>query len=117
AELAVSGDDPEASGPAWETKAWREIRARVARRRAAREPVARVDTRVDAAPLPATLGGDTAADSAGGEGSAEEWLGAVQSSLTPIGGSPPAVLRVRLCYRKIGPARFIGTRELTTVFF
>jgi radical SAM-linked protein len=41
----------------------------------------------------------------------------VPSSLTPIGGSPPAVQRVRLCYRKIGPARFIGTRELTTVFF
>ncbi len=51
AELAVPGDDP--SAPTWETKAWREIRARVAERRAPapRPPAA------DTVPPPATLGG------------------------------------------------------------
>src|SRR5262249_29251884 len=30
--------------------------------------------------------------------------------------SPPAVQRIRLRYRKVGPARFIGTREIGNVF-
>jgi radical SAM-linked protein len=52
----------------------------------------------------------------GGEGNAEEWLGAVQSALTPTAPASPAVQRVRVGYRKIGPARFIATRELGTIF-
>jgi radical SAM-linked protein len=50
-----------------------------------------------------------------GEGNAEEWLGAVPSSLAPSSVAPAAVQRLRFRYRKVGPARFIGTRELTTV--
>ncbi|TMA39763.1 MAG: TIGR03960 family B12-binding radical SAM protein [Deltaproteobacteria bacterium] len=112
AELAVPSDanDPL---PAWETRMWRQIRTRVAERR----PAGSLRGGVDAAPLPAeiAIGGDGAAD-AGGEGNAEEWLGAVPSSLAPASVGPPAVQRIRLCYRKVGPARFIGTRELGTTF-
>jgi radical SAM family uncharacterized protein/radical SAM-linked protein len=119
AEQAVprTNDDPQ---PAWETRMWREIRSRVARRKVAGAPAVAHRPAVAATPLPATLAG-TAPAAAGeldvaGEGNAEEWLGAVPSSLTPATGVPPPVQRVRLRYRKVGPARFIGTREMTTVF-
>jgi radical SAM family uncharacterized protein/radical SAM-linked protein len=113
AELAVPrepGDD----GPAWETRAWHEIRRRVAERKAARlRPAA-----VGEAPMPASLAGAASAGPvAAGDGQAEEWLGAVPSALAPGTPAPPAVIRVRLRYRKVGPARFIGTRELGNVFF
>jgi radical SAM family uncharacterized protein/radical SAM-linked protein len=116
AELLVPNENPEDPLPAWETRMWRGIRARVAARRAAREPV--VPHRVDAAeaPLPATLGDGGGSTVAGGEGNAEEWLGAVPSALTPATPSAPAVQRIRVRYRKVGPARFIATRELGTVF-
>jgi radical SAM family uncharacterized protein/radical SAM-linked protein len=117
AELVVPATDA-AIGPAWETKAWHEIRARVARRRVAAEPVVRPRAAREA-PLPAALAPQAAAAEDGtcsGQGNAEEWLGALPSSLTPDGVGPSAVQRVRLRYRKVGPARFIGTRELTTVF-
>src|SRR5439155_378961 len=58
----------------------------------------------------------TAPAAPGGEGNAEEWLGAVPCSLAPTAAGPPAVQRIRLRYRKVGPARFIGTRELSTTF-
>jgi len=115
AELAMP---PEHDGPpAWETRAWHEIRARVAARAAARAPKPRVGVEPAAAPLAARLADGTApVDPSSGEGNAEEWLDAVPSSFTPPAATPPAVERVRLRYRKVGPARFIGTRELTTVF-
>src|SRR3989475_1950604 len=76
AELAVPSDanDPL---PAWETRMWRQIRTRVAERR----PAGSLREGVDAAPLPVALagGGDGAPDAGGGEGNAEEWLGAVPS--------------------------------------
>jgi radical SAM family uncharacterized protein/radical SAM-linked protein len=113
AELIVPPED-DGPLPAWETRAWREIRTRVAARRA---PAARSAPPVDAAPLPATLApGVAAAPEGGGEGAAEEWLGALPASLAPAPGSPAPAQRVRLRYRKVGPARFIGARELTTVF-
>jgi radical SAM family uncharacterized protein/radical SAM-linked protein len=115
AEMLVPADD--GGGAEWETRTFREIRARVAARRAAAgRPPAR-SAPVEAAPLFAALAnGDGAAAPERGEGNAEEWLGAVPSSLTPEGDAPPAVQRIRLRYRKAGPARFIGTRELGTVF-
>jgi len=118
AELAVPAERDDGP-PAWETRAWREIRARVAARRAAGVSAATPRPTVDAAPLPATMADPgTAALALSGDGNAEEWLGAVPSSLAPDGvPAPPAVQRVRLHYRKVGPARFIGTRELGTVFF
>ncbi len=118
ADLAVPTTD-DGPLPGWETRMFRQIRTRVSARRAAREPVRRAEAPVTEAPLPAVLATPGAAADAGGrgEGNAEEWLGAVPSSLTPAtGGTPAPVQRIRLCYRKIGPARFIGTRELTTVF-
>jgi radical SAM family uncharacterized protein/radical SAM-linked protein len=119
AELAVSSDGED---PTWETKAWRDIRARVAARRAARpRPPAAA-----AVPLPAELEPGGSGRPAGparttdarpsGDGNAEEWLGAVPSSLTPDAASPVPQQRVRIRYRKVGPARFIGTREITNVF-
>ncbi len=116
AEMLVPTSEGDAL-PEWETRTWRRIRTDVATRRAARLPVAAAPHAVDAAPLPATLAtADPAVGSASGEGNAEEWLGAVPSSLAPAAPAPPAVQRVRLRYRKVGTARFIGTRELSTVF-
>ena len=120
ADLAVPAED-DPSTPAWETKAWREARARLARRREAARPRPPLP---EAVPLPEPLasedGAAPAASSAGprapAEGNAEEWLGAVPSSLAPAPAAPPPAQRIRLCYRKRGPARFIGTREIGSVF-
>jgi radical SAM-linked protein len=115
AEMVVPDEEP-GGLPAWETRAVREIRTRVAERVAARAPVARVRP-ADAAPLPAQFGSRPAEGAAPtGEGNAEEWLAAVPSSLAPLAASAPAVQRVRIRYRKVGPARFIGMRELGTIF-
>jgi len=115
AEMIVP--DEEAGGlPAWETRAFREIRTRVAERIAARAPLARVRPAA-AAPLPEAVAAHPADGTApSGEGNAEEWLAAVPSSLTPDALAAPMVQRIRLRYRKIGPARFIGMRELGTIF-
>ncbi len=117
ADLAV----PDGEG-AWETKAWRDIRARVAAQRGA----AARPAMPEAIPLPQPVGcGDGGVPAAipagparaGGEGNAEEWLGAVPSSLAPEpAATPPPAQRIRLRYRKLGPARFIGTREIGSVF-
>ena len=113
ASLAVPADDADDPLPAWETRMWRQIRTRVGERRAA----ASSRGQVDAAPLPdAVAASPTAPAAPGGEGNAEEWLGAVPCSLAPTAAGPPAVQRIRLRYCKVGPARFIGTRELSTTF-
>jgi radical SAM family uncharacterized protein/radical SAM-linked protein len=118
AELLVPNDDASDPLPGWETRTWRGIRERVAARRAARVPVGpRPAGDFAEAPLPAPLVGDaTPPTPVAGEGNAEEWLGAVPSALAPGVGTSPVVQRVRLRYRKVGPARFIATRELGTVF-
>ena len=107
AEMVVPSED--ATLPEWETRAWRRIRTDVAARRAAREPSPpaprrstrrRFRRRSAPTPRPALVTG---------EGNAEEWLGAVPSSLAPVAGCRAApVQRIRLRYRKVGPARFIG---------
>ncbi len=119
AELLVPSNDGDAlpALPEWETRTWRRVRTEVVARRAARQPVAAAPRAVDAAPLPAPVAaGGVTPGAASGEGNAEEWLGAVPSSLAPGAPAPAAVQRLRLRYRKVGPARFIGTRELGTVF-
>ena len=115
AEMVVP-DEERGTMPAWETRAFRDIRTRVAERIAARAPLARVRAAA-AAPLPEFIAAPAADGAApGGEGNAEEWLAAVPSSLTPDTLAAPAVQRIRLRYRKVGPARFIGMRELGTIF-
>jgi radical SAM family uncharacterized protein/radical SAM-linked protein len=54
-----------------------------------------------------------------GLGNAEEWISAGNEALQPVadGGSRRATARVRVEYTKRGPARFIGTVELTTLFY
>jgi radical SAM family uncharacterized protein/radical SAM-linked protein len=108
---------PEDPLPAWETRMWRGIRTRVAARRAARQPVAARPDAPAESPSPATLTPGNAPLVPSGEGNAEEWLGAVPSSLAPATPVVVPVQRIRVRYRKVGPARFIATRELGTVFF
>jgi len=116
AELLVPSTDEEPL-PEWETRTWRRIRTAVAARRAARVPVAAPPQPAEGAPLPAVLAMDRApSGAASGQGNAEEWLDAVPSSLAPAAPAPVAVQRLRLRYRKVGAARFIGSRELGTVF-
>ena len=105
---------PTGETPAWETKAWYELRAREASRGPTQRP-----RPAEAVPLPTALTTPDAAPPSrrgGGDGNADEWLGAVPSSLTPAPEVAPAVQRIRLRYRKVGPARFIGTREIGSVF-
>src|SRR5262249_13102112 len=104
ASLAVPSE-PDDPLPAWETRMWRQIRMRVAERRAA------VSSRrqVDAAPLPAALGAGTPSPATAGEGP-----GAAPAAPAPAAAGPPPPQRVRPRYRKVGPARFTGTRELST---
>lgn len=109
-------DEPagDPSLPEWETRTWRSVRTavRAGRRtgRTARRDL--VETPLPAAlPLPAAPAGGR-----GGQGTAEEWLGAVRSALEPARAAVPVVQRVRLHYRKLADGRFIGTRELGTVF-
>ncbi|HLK11836.1 MAG TPA: TIGR03960 family B12-binding radical SAM protein [Candidatus Binatia bacterium] len=107
AEALVAGGEGAA---AWETRAWHEGRARLRTRR----PHAPAPRPAETTPLPATLAAMVRAPEPG-EGNAEEWLGAVPSSLAPEVAAP-AVQRLRLRYRKVGAARFLGGRELGTVF-
>src|SRR5206468_1672884 len=110
ADLVVPTEDA-AGAPAWETKAWREARKRAAQGRAGPRPRPAMP---DAVPLPEPVAGG--AGGAPGEGNADEWLGAVPSSLAPAPATPPPAQRIRLRYRKLGPARFIGAREIGNVF-
>jgi radical SAM-linked protein len=115
AEMLVANDardDP--TLPAWETRTWQKIRAAVRAGRRTGRPTAQTNTD---APLPAPL--VTCAPNVPtprGDGNAEEWLGAVPASLEPGSDAQPAVQRLRLRYSKVGLARFIGTREMGTVF-
>ena len=98
---------------------WRDIRTRVAARRAARQPV---DPRPPRVPTEAPVARDHRAG-------ARTTPLARAARATPRNGSAPCRRRSRrrrprrrrcsasaLRYRKVGPARFIGTRELGTVF-
>jgi radical SAM-linked protein len=113
AELLVPTTDA-SPFPEWETRTWRRVRERV--QVAKRAHPGATTTPVDA-PLPAPLAPATPrAPVPQGEGNAEEWLGAVPSSLAPATDAPRAVQRIRIRYRKAGLARFIGTREMSSVF-
>src|SRR5204862_4918529 len=51
-----------------------------------------------------------------GEGNAEEWLGAVPSSLAPAPDAPAPGPRIPLPYRKLRPARLFGPPEIRPGF-
>jgi radical SAM family uncharacterized protein len=80
AELAVPSEDG-APQPTWETRTYREIRARVARRQTAR-PTLRPGA-VTAAPLPAALAAPAGDEVEGGVGCAVVWDGGVRWGLRP----------------------------------
>jgi radical SAM family uncharacterized protein/radical SAM-linked protein len=115
AEMLVANEaDDDPTLPAWETRTWQKIRSavRAGQRTGRPTSAARAD-----APLPVPVA--TQAPSLAtprGDGNAEEWLGAVPSSLQPGSVAQPAVQRLRLRYSKVALARFIGTREMGTVF-
>src|SRR5438094_1036700 len=149
ADLAVPTEEGNGAA-AWETKAWRDIRARGAaqRRAAARprppmpaatplpEPVAcgdrgppaatsagparargssggRDGERVARGPRTGSAGGaPVPAPAAPGEGNAEEWLGAVPSSLAPAPPAPPPPPRSRPRSRKLRPAPLTRPRQI-----
>jgi len=112
AELLVPTPDG-SELPEWETRTWQRVRERVRRGKRAHPGRAGV---VPDMPLPVAVA--SALDpqpAARGEGNAEEWLGAVPASLDAAGDVAVAVQRIRVRYRKAGPARFIGTHELPSV--
>jgi radical SAM family uncharacterized protein/radical SAM-linked protein len=104
----------------WETKSWQAAQGRLADRqaRAARARGAGApEAFLEPTPVHGPAGATAPAVTPPGEGAAEEWLGAPSSALDPGLDRRPAVARVRVCYTKRGAARFIGTRELTAVFY
>jgi len=104
----------ETDGPGWETKTWHEIRGRV-RERKERQRTAQAAPGLT--PLAATMSDrPSVTANPAGQGNADEWLDSGPQSLTPDAPALPAVQRLRLRYRKVGPARFIGTREIGNVF-
>src|SRR5262249_30108766 len=119
AELAVPGErDETAAAPAWETKSWRDlVRRPVGRRAPTPRPSDVTDTplpvNIDRAdPTSARPGRGKSHQGGAGDGNADEWLGAVRSALAPAPEAAPTRQRIRLRYRRLGPARFIGTREI-----
>lgn len=115
AETTVPDEpDGDATLPEWETRTWRKLRTAIRAGRRTGRPARPAPVE---APLPVTVGEEKAAAPArGGQGTAEEWLGAVRSALEPVGAAAPAVQRIRLHWRKLADGRFIGTREIGTVF-
>ncbi|MFQ5666410.1 MAG: TIGR03960 family B12-binding radical SAM protein [Candidatus Binatia bacterium] len=107
--------EPDTPG-AWEPRGWHKLRAKVVGKGSA--PTA---SRRDVVPKPTSHGHNTARTrfTAAGLGNAEEWLSAEGEALTPVldPAAAKAKARVRLTYTKLGRARFIGNRELTTLFY
>jgi radical SAM family uncharacterized protein/radical SAM-linked protein len=130
----------ESSEPgAWEPRGWHKIRAKRAKQRKAVVP--------HDEGTPPLLGGDGQASADDGAqsgippadsesrqtsaapasaarrgealGNAEEWLSAGDEALAPTGApaAGPVRTRVRLTYTKLRRARFIGSLELTTLFY
>jgi radical SAM family uncharacterized protein/radical SAM-linked protein len=98
---------------AWEPRGWHKIQSKS--RHQPHAPLA-----ADVAPRPAADATAIVGDPAGpGLGNAEEWLSAGGEALAPLvdAGSTTVQARVRLTYTKLGRARFIGSLELTTLFY
>lgn len=98
---------------AWEPRGWQKIHRPPTHLAAARD-----SNPPRGAPAPAP--GPAAPKRTGrGLGTAEEWLSADGESLRPPGpaATTAAVARVRLQHTKLGDARFIGTLELTNLFY
>jgi radical SAM family uncharacterized protein/radical SAM-linked protein len=107
----VSGS--EESG-AWEPRGWHKIQAK-ARGQQPQTALFRAVERHSHADKGITPAGNLTT----GLGNAEEWLSAGGEALQPVvdAGARAAQARVRLTYTKLGRARFIGTVELTTLFY
>jgi len=108
----VSGSDE--SG-AWEPRGWHKIQAKARGQQRHPAPSAAL-----VEPCPS---GDQVikpgSDLATGLGNAEEWLSAGGEALAPVvdTSATAAQARIRLTYTKLGRARFIGSVELTTLFY
>ncbi|GIW40502.1 MAG: hypothetical protein KatS3mg076_1079 [Candidatus Binatia bacterium] len=107
ARSVVPGED-EAS---WEPRGWH-----VAQRKKSRESAGtgRDRVRPPARLRTASPGPDSRRP---GKGTAQEWLEAGSQSLVPeLPEAPPPVQKLRVRYEKLGPARFLGNREIVTSF-
>jgi radical SAM family uncharacterized protein/radical SAM-linked protein len=108
----VSGAD---TSGAWEPRGWHKIQAKTRGQQPRPAPSASLDQRCAVPDKVITPGSDPAE----GLGNAEEWLSAGGEALAPVvdAGAHAAQARIRLTYTKLGRARFIGTVELTTLFY
>lgn len=110
ATLEMRGDG------AWEPRGWQKIRARIEGRQW-EAPAATSDNGGESR-TPSTSPGRPPAHRRRdrGLGNAEQWLTAGEEHLAPeLPPAAPPVARVRLWYRKVGPARFLGNLELIDV--
>lgn len=100
---------------AWEPRGWHKVHGKVT---GTVPEVAGLRPGERTAGAPPTVGAFEAPKSEG-LGNAEEWLAAGGDALVPVvdAGIAVACCRVRLTYSKLGPARFIGSLELTTLFY
>jgi radical SAM-linked protein len=103
----------DASEGAWEPRGWQKVHGALANN--APGPTAPPAWSVDTSSLPASAQGPPGR----GLGNADEWMAAAGEALGPVGDASSTTVRARLrfTYRKLDLARFIGGRELATLFY
>ena len=108
---------PSDESGSWEPRGWHKVQMKTERSPGA--VAARRSRRQSDAVVPLTTPRLVAEPDARGLGNAEEWLTAGAEALAPLEADTPprAQTRIRLTYTKLGPARFIGNLELTTLFY
>lgn len=108
---------PESDEPgAWEPRGWHKIRART---NGHEGDTPQPPPLPEPPRLPASLAQSATSEEPDGLGNAEEWLSAGGEALAPVLDNTATKVRtrIRLAYTKIRLARFIGSIELTTLFY
>lgn len=111
----------------WEPRGWHKIRGKQRDENAAppAQPppsplLGKEGDHTTASPIPTTARvREDSEDDVAGLGNAEEWLSAGGEALAPVleTSAGRGRTRTRLTYTKLGRARFIGSLELTTLFY
>ena len=114
-EVSAWAEEVMPEGQSWGTRQWQSLHG--PKPEAPPSAEATSDKNSTLSPYPANLKPQTSDSAAKASGNAEEWLTGDSNTiaLTNSGGEK-VVIRLRLKYTKLGPARFVGMRELVTLW-